>query len=469
MYSSADELVLHDYQRYCVDQILSKPKIGLMLDMGLGKTAITLMALKEMKWYRWIIMHVLIIAPKKVAEATWQTEVRKWRIFNGLRVSTVLGTEKQRIEALHKDADIWIINRDNVAWLVEYYKNDWPFDCVVLDESSSFKNHRAVRFRALKAVLPKISRLIELTGTPAPHGLEDLWAQVYLLDGGARLGRTISVYRDMYFVPDKRNAAQIWSYKPREGASEVIYDSISDICISMKAKDYLSVPDSISETIPVVLDKKAQAAYAQLECVALLAVAPDEVITAGSAAVLTGKLLQLCNGAVYDENGDWHEIHDCKIDAFLETVEQLNGQHAIVYYNFKHDLARLQAALKKHFPKLNVRAYSGADDQEAWNNGQIDVLLAHPASCGYGLNLQKGGHHIIWFGLTYALEQYQQANARLHRQGQTEPVIIHHLVVQGGMDEAVMSALQRKDDTQEYLLNALKVRIDEIRAGRDAV
>jgi len=340
---------------------------------------------------------------------------------------------------------------------------------VVLDESSSFKNHRAVRFKALKAVLPKISRLIELTGTPAPHGLEDLWAQVYLLDGGARLGRTISVYRDMYFLPDKRNAAQIWTYKPRDGAAEVIYDSISDICISMKAKDYLSVPDSISEVIPVVLDKKAQAAYAQLECVALLAVAPDEVITAGSAAVLTGKLLQLCNGAVYDENGDWHSIHDCKIDAFLETIEQLNGQHTIVYYNFKHDLSRLEAALAKHFPKLTVKAYRGPDDERAWNSGEIDVLLAHPASCGYGLNLQQGGHHIIWFGLTYALEQYQQANARLHRQGQTEPVIIHHLVVQGGMDEAVMSALQRKEDTQEYLLNALKVRIDTIRAGRDAV
>ena len=463
------ELKLHDYQRYCVDQILSKPKIALMLDMGLGKTAITLMALKEMKWYRWQIMRVLIIAPKKVAEATWQTEAGKWSNFNGLRVSTVLGTEKQRIEALNKDADIWIINRDNVAWLVEYFRNDWPFDCVVLDESSSFKNHRAIRFRALKAVLPKINRLIELTGTPAPHGLEDLWAQVYLLDKGARLGRTISCYRDMYFVPDKRNAAQIWSYKPREGAAEVIYDSVSDICISMKAKDYLSVPDSISEVIPVVLDKKAQAAYAQLECVALLAVAPDEVITAGSAAVLTGKLLQLCNGAVYDENGEWHEIHNCKIDAFIETVEQLNGQHTIVYYNFRHDLSRLKAALAKHFPKLTVKAYANADDEKAWNNGEIDVLLAHPASCGYGLNLQQGGHHIIWFGLTYALEQYQQANARLHRQGQTEPVIIHHLVVQGGMDEAVMSALQRKDDTQEFLLNALKVRIDSIRAGRDAV
>ena len=463
------DLILHDYQRYCVDRILDTPKIALMLDMGLGKTAITLMALKEMKWYRWQIMHVLIIAPKKVAEATWQTEALKWRNFNGLRISTVLGTEKQRIEALHKDADIWIINRDNVAWLVEYYRNDWPFDCVVLDESSSFKNHRAVRFRALKAVLPKINRLIELTGTPAPHGLEDLWAQVYLLDKGARLGRTISCYRDMYFIPDKRNAAQIWSYKPREGAAEVIYDSISDICISMKAKDYLSVPDSISEVIPVVLDKKAKAAYLQLECVALLAVAPDEVITAGSAAVLTGKLLQLCNGAVYDENGEWHEIHDCKIDAFIETVEQLNGQHTIVYYNFKHDLSRLKAALARHFPKLTVKAYTGAEDEKAWNNGEIDVLLAHPASCGYGLNLQQGGHHIIWFGLTYALEQYQQANARLHRQGQTEPVIIHHLVVQDGMDEAVMNALQRKDDTQEFLLNALKVRIDLIRAGRDAV
>ena len=457
------DLILHDYQRYCLEQILSKPKIALMLDMGLGKTAITLSALKELRCYRWQIMHTLIIAPKKVAEATWQAEVSKWRNFNGLRVSTVLGTQKQRIEALHNYADIWIINRDNVAWLVEYYKQNWPFDCVVIDESSSFKNHRAVRFKALKAVLPKINRLIELTGTPAPHGLEDLWAQVYLLDKGARLGRTISVYRDLYFIPDKRNAAQIWSYKPREGAESAIYDSISDICISMKAADYLDVPDVITEDIPVVLDQKARAAYTQLESVALLAIAPDEVITAGSAAVLTGKLLQLCNGAVYDESGAWHEIHKCKIDAFLETIEQLNGQHVLVLYNFKHDLDRLQAALRANFPALRVKAYKDKADQDAWNDGQIDVLLAHPASCGYGLNLQDGGHHIIWFGLTYSLEQYLQANSRLHRQGQTEPVIIHHLVVQGGIDEAVIAALQCKDETEESLLTALKARIDEVR------
>lgn len=315
----------------------------------------------------------------------------------------------------------------------------------------------------MRAVRPKINRLVELTGTPAPHGLTDLWAQIYLLDGGKRLGRTISVYRDMYFVPDKRNRSTIFSYKPRDGAEEVIRREISDICISMRAEDYLTLPDCIYEDIPVVLDPPAMKAYRTLERDALLAVDDDTVITAGTAAVLTGKLLQLCNGAVYDADGKVSVIHDCKLEAFMETLEQLNGQHVIVFYNFQHDRDRLLAALVGS--KLHVRLYSGAQDELDWNAGKFDVLLAHPASCGYGLNLQGGGHHIIWFGLTWSLEQYQQANKRLHRQGQTQPVIIHHLVVMGGMDEDVMRSINSKDAMQEGLLTALKAKIKEAKEG----
>lgn len=410
-----------------------------------------------------------MIAPKKVAEATWSSESAKWNHLNSLRVSVVLGSAAQRIAALEQAADVYVINRDNVKWLVDYYTDPthrervWPFDCVVLDESSSFKNHKAIRFKALKMMRPRIKRLIELTGTPTPHGLTDLWAQVYLLDGGERLGRTISTYRDIFFVPDKRNAMSVWSYKPKDGAPERIYELISDICISMKAADYLTLPDCITEEIPVMLDAKAKATYERLESDMLLEVDPETWITAGSAGVLTNKLLQLCDGAVYDENGKATILHDCKVEAFMETVEQLNGQHALVFYNFQHDRERLLEALGK--TKLHAKVYEGAEDEAAWNDGQIDILLAHPASCAYGLNLQRGGHHVIWFGLTWSLELYQQANKRLHRQGQEHPVIIHHLIVQGGVDEDVMRALSGKEKTQESLLNALKVRLDKARKG----
>lgn len=428
-----------------------------------SKTVITLTAIHELKYYRWCVRKALVIAPKKVAEATWGKECAKWEHLHALRVSTVLGSAAQRIRALEQDADVYVINRDNTAWLVNYYGNKWPFDCVILDESSSFKNHQAVRFKALKAVRPRVARLIELTGTPAPHGLTDLWAQVYLLDGGKRLGRTISVYRDMFFLPDKRNASVVWSYKLKDGAAEAIHELISDICISMSAADYLTLPDCIMEEIPVALDPKAKAAYDRLEREALLQVDDESVITAGTAGVLTGKLLQLCDGAVYDENGKANIIHDCKIEAFKETIEQLNGQHALVFYNFQHDRDRLLDALKGE--KLKVRVYEGVQDEADWNAGKIDVLLAHPASCAYGLNLQQGGYHVIWFGLTWSLELYQQANKRLHRQGQTRPVIVHHLVVQGGVDEDVMRALGGKEDTQNALLDALRVRMERAKKG----
>lgn len=446
------------YQKYAQEQIIEKPNIGLFLDMGLGKTVITLTALQSLKFDRWCVNRVLIIAPKKVAEDTWQVEARKWQHLQGLRVVGVLGTAAQRVAALDTPADIYVINRENTQWLVEYYGRQWPFDTVVLDESSSFKNHQAKRFRALRTVRPRISRIIELTGTPNPHGLMDLWAQVFLLDGGQRLGRTISVYRDMYFNPDKRNRTTIFSYAPKDGAEEQIHKAISDICISMKAADYLDLPELVYEDIPVVLDDKAAKAYRRLEREAVLQV-DEDTITANTAATLSNKLLQLCNGAVYDENHEVVQVHDCKIEAFLEAVEGLNGQHAIVCYAFVHDKDRLLQALAK--TGLRVRVYAGAQDKDDWNAGKIDLLLIHPASCGYGLNLQEGGHHIIWYGLTWNLEEYQQANKRLHRQGQEHPVIVHHLIVKGGRDEDVIRSLESKDDVQESLLQSLKVRIKE--------
>ena len=450
----------YPYQRYAQEQIIKKPAIGLFLDMGLGKTVITLTALQDLKFNRWCVNKTLIIAPKKVAEDTWQTEARKWEHLQRLRVVGVLGTATQRADALATPADIYVINRENTQWLVEYFGRRWPFDTVVLDESSSFKNHQSKRFRALRTVRPRINRIIELTGTPNPHGLMDLWAQVYLLDGGQRLGRTISVYRDMYFNPDKRNRTTIFSYAPKDGAEEQIHKQISDICISMKAADYLDLPELVYEDIPVVLDGKAAKAYRRLEREAVLEV-DEDTITANTAATLSSKLLQLCNGAVYDEDHEVIQIHDCKIEAFLEAVEGLNGQHAIVCYAFVHDKDRLLQALAK--TGLRVRVYAGAQDKDDWNAGNIDLLLIHPASCGYGLNLQDGGHHIIWFGLTWNLEEYQQANKRLHRQGQEHPVIVHHLIVKDGRDEDVIRSLESKDCVQESLLESLKVRIREAR------
>lgn len=451
----------HNYQQYCIDRIIRDPAIGLFLDMGLGKTAITLSAIKELKYNYWQICKALVIAPKKVAESTWCKEAAKWSDLSSLRFSLVLGSAENRVRALGVPADVYLINRENTQWLVDYYRNAWPFDMVVIDESSSFKNHQAKRFKALKAVRSKINRIVELTGTPNPRSLMDLWAQVYLLDGGKRLGRTITAYRDAFFVPDKRNRTTIFSYAPKDGASEQIYNLVSDICISMKSEDYLELPEIIYEDIPVQLDAAAQKAYDRLERDTLLKVDDETLITAGTAAVLRGKLLQLCNGAVYDEERRVIPIHDCKIEALLETVEQLGGQHAIICYNFQHDRDRLLAALKA--TPLTVRVYEGKADEDAWNAGQIDLLLMQPASCGYGLNLQEGGHHVIWFGLNDSLELYQQTNKRLHRQGQPYPVIVHHLVVQGGTDEDVIKSLNGKADVQDSLIEALKVRIAKVK------
>ncbi|WP_302221698.1 DEAD/DEAH box helicase [uncultured Acidaminococcus sp.] len=454
------KFVPHPYQEFCVQAILDKPAVGLFLDMGLGKTAITLTAINELRYGRFAVRKCLVIAPKKVAEATWQREAAKWDNLRHLRFSAVLGSTKQRIKALLSPADIWIINRENVTWLVDYYQNTWPFDMVVIDESSSFKSHSAKRFKSLASIKPHIKRIVELTGTPSPNGLMDLWSQIYLLDGGARLGKYYTHFRDRYFDPGRRGRDVIYQYDPKEGAADAVLSKISDICISMKASDYLQLPDCIVHDIPVELDAKAKKAYNELEKKMVLSL-PDGDIDVASAAALSNKLQQLANGALYDDDHQVHLVHDCKIEAFMELIEQLHGQHALVFYNFKHDKDRLLEALAKS--KLRVREFTGAREEIDWNAGKIDVLLAHPASTAYGLNLQDGGHHIIWFGLNWSLELYQQANKRLHRQGQKEPVIIHQLICTGTRDEDLVEALGDKDASQEKVLESLKARIKKWR------
>lgn len=454
------KFVPHAYQKYCINRAINEDVLGMMLDMGLGKTAITLTVINDLKYNRFQVSRALVIAPKKVAESTWSKEAAKWDHLSMLRISSVLGSQAKRIRALNTPADIYVINRENVPWLVEYYRNAWPFDMVVVDESSSFKSHKAKRFKSLTRVRDHISRMIILTGTPAPNGLIDLWAQIYLLDQGQRLGKKITHYRERYFEPDQRDRNRVFSYVPKPGSEEAIHQLIGDICISMSAEDYLELPDCLQVTVPVKLDGKAQAIYTRMEREMLIEV-EDAVIDAGSAAVLTGKLLQLCNGAVYDEQHQAVELHSCKIEAFMELVEALQGQPAIVFYNFRHDLDRIKKALAGS--GLRVRELKTPQDEEDWNKRQIDILLAHPASSAYGLNLQDGGNQVIWFSLNWSLELYQQANKRLHRQGQKQKVIIHHLVVEGGRDQDVMAALEDKNATQASLLESLKVRIDKVK------
>ena len=359
-----------------------------------------------------------------------------------------------------------MVNRENVVWLKDLYRNDWPFDMVIVDEASSFKSHTAKRFKALAAESCHVKRMVLLTGTPTPNGLLDLWSQIYLLDGGERLQKRYTWYRDIYFEPDTRGAyGQVFSYRPKKGSEETILKKVSDICISMKAEDYLALPEMIFDTVPVVLDPKAEKAYREMEKQMALQLEEDE-ITALSAAALSTKLLQLSNGAVYDEMRAVHHIHDCKLDALAELIEGLKerGKSALVFYQFQHDMDRILTRLHDT-PKIAACVLDSPDAIEAWNYGDIDVLLAHPASASYGLNLQQGGNHIIWFGLTWNYEQYVQANARLHRQGQKDTVIIHHLVAQGTRDADVMRALEHKDQAQQYVLESLKARIREIRGG----
>ena len=452
----------HAYQRYCIDRLIKDPRVALFLDMGLGKTIITLSAVYHLKYAMFAVRKVLIIAPKKVAEATWQREAAKWDGVHILRMQTVLGSQARRLRALNTPADIYIINRENVPWLVEHYRNDWPFDMVVVDESSSFKNPRAKRFKALSYMYPHINRTVLLTGTPSPNGIIDLWSQIYLLDRGERLGSTFSGFRNRYFTPGERSRDIIYTYDPKDGAEDVIMTAIGDIAVSMKADDYLQLPPVIEDTIPVVLDAKARKAYDTMERTMVLELLQSgEQITAASAAALSNKLQQLANGAVYNEGHKPHAVHDCKIEAFMELIEQLGGKSALVFYNFQHDLARIVEALRQ--TKLRVRVLRGAEDELAWNLGEVDILLAHPASAAYGLNLQDGGSHVVWYGLNWSLELYQQANKRLHRQGQTQTVIVHHLVCVDTRDEDILRAIGMKERAQEFVLESLKARIDKYR------
>ena len=452
----------HAYQQHCIEQIIRIPKLGLFLDMGLGKTVTTLTAIRELKYNRFAVGKVLVVAPKKVAEGTWTKEKDKWDHTRILRVSQVLGSQARRIRALNTPADIYITNRENVAWLVDHYRNSWPFDMVVVDESSSFKSHNSKRFKALASVSGRIQRMVELTGTPSPNGLEDLWAQVYLLDGGERLGKRYGQFRERYFDPGKRGNGVIYSWDPKAGSEQGILDKISDICISMKAEDYLQLPDITYSQVPVVLDARAEKAYRELEREMVLALPEEDGdISVTSAAALSNKLLQLANGALYDDGHEAHEVHGCKIEAFMELVESLQGKPALVFYNFQHDKGRIKKALAK--TGLRVRELRGPQDEDDWNAHKVDILLAHPASAAYGLNLQQGGNHVIWFGLNWNYELYSQANKRLHRQGQEEKVIVHHLVCQGTRDEDVMAALERKEGAQEWVMQSLKARIRAVK------
>ena len=452
----------HAYQAHCIQKIIEIRKLGLFLDMGLGKTVTTLTAVKELKYNRFEVRKVLVIAPKKVAEGTWTKEKDKWDHTRMLRVSQVLGSQAKRIRALNTPADIYIINRENVAWLVDYYRNAWPFDMVVVDESSSFKSHKSKRFKALASMGGHIGRMVELTGTPSPNGLNDLWSQVFLLDGGERLGKRYTQFRERYFEPGDRGNNVIYNYRAKPGSEESILEKISDICISMKAEDYLQLPDVTYHQVPVTLDARAEKAYREMERKMVLDLPEDEEqISVASAAALSNKLLQLANGALYDDGHGVHEVHGCKIEAFLELIESLQGKPALVFYNFQHDRERILGALGKS--GLRIRELKTTDDEDAWNRREVDILLTHPASSAYGLNLQQGGNHVVWFGLTWNYELYTQANKRLHRQGQEEKVIIHHLVCAGTRDEDVMKALERKEDVQEWVMQSLKARIKKIK------
>lgn len=404
---------------------------------------------------RFEIRKVLIIAPLRVASQTWPAEIKKWDHLKGLSYSVAVGTEKDRINALMKRATIYIINRENVDWLVNKSGIPFDFDMIVIDELSSFKSYGAKRFKSLLKVRPSVRRIVGLTGTPSSNGLMDLWAEFRVLDLGQRLGRYITHYRNAYFVPDKRNAEIIFSYKPLAGAEDKIYRQISDITISMKSADYLKMPECVINEVPVYLSEKEWSIYSDFrdEMVANLG---DEEIDAVNAAVLSGKLLQMANGAVYDSENKAHIIHDKKLDALEDLIEGANGKPVLVAYWYKHDLERIQ----KRFP---VRQIKSSKDIEDWNNGSIPIAVIHPASAGHGLNLQSGGSTLIWFGLTWSLELYQQTNARLYRQGQNETVVIHHIIAKDTIDEDVIVALTRKEKTQTSLIDAVKAKLEVVR------
>lgn len=452
------KFIPHEYQEFAIQKIIDLPETGLFLDMGLGKTITTLTAINELMYERFLISQVLVIAPKRVAEDTWTTEVEKWDHLHHLRISRVLGSRREREAALQQEADIYVINRENVVWLVEKYRRTWPFDMVVVDELSSFKSCQAKRFKALKQVRPLMERFVGLTGTPSPNGLLDLWPQMYLIDRGERLGKTITGYRDRYFYPGKSNGYVVYSYEPKPGAEEAIQKKISDICISMKAEDYLRMPDLVVNDIPIRLSAEESEAYQELEREKLMEV-DGEQITALNAATVYNKLLQMANGSVYSDDGGVVDIHERKLEALEEILDTANGQPVLVFYNFRHDYEKLMKAFKGYHP----RTLKAQEDIKDWNAGMIPLLLAQPASMGHGLNLQAGGHIIVWYGLNWSLELYQQANARLFRQGQQHGVIIHRLIAKNTVDEDVIKRLESKDATQQSLMQSLKARIRKIK------
>lgn len=444
----------HAYQEYARDWIIEKPEAGVFLDMGLGKTACTLSAVCELMHNSFEIERVLVIAPLRVARDTWCLEVDKWDQFKYLKLSKVMGKPQKRMKGLNRGSDIYIINRENVEWLVNYLGEGWCFDMVVIDELSSFKSSTSKRFKALKRVRKHIKRIVGLTGTPAPNGLLDLWAQIDLLDGGARLGTTFMEYKYRYFFPDKRRGNFIYSWRLLNGAEGKIYDRLKDICMSMKAEDYISLPKRVNNCVEVNLPPSALNKYLKLEEELSLSLEGGKV-SAANAAVLGGKLLQLASGAVYDEDKRVHHIHDEKLEALDEIIEAANGRTVLIFYYFRHDLDRI----KKHLEGRSFRVLDKSEDILEWNRGEIPIMLIHPASAGHGLNLQYGGNITIWFTLLWSLELYQQANARLFRQGQREHVIINHIIAKGTIDEDVMKVLLKKEARQEDLLEAVKARL----------
>lgn len=443
------KFVPHKYQQYACDFILDNHTCALLLDMGLGKTVITLTALWELIFNRFEVRKVLIIAPLRVAQDTWSRECEKWEHLKQIKISKVLGSEKKRKLALKEDAHIYLINRENVEWLCTTQPFD--FDMIIIDELSSFKSHTSKRFKALRKVRPKVKRIVGLTGTPAPNSLMDLWAQINILDMGERLGRFISQYRNEFFIPDKRNQHMIFSYRPKLGAKNLIYERIADICVSMKACDYLDMPSRIDNVVEVELSTKEKSQYTKLEKEMILPFV-DGDIDAVNAAALSNKLLQLANGAVYDEFKSVKNIHDRKLDALEDLVEGANGKSVLIFYAYKHDKERITQ-------RFNATEILSTGDISNWNEGKITIAVAHPASTGHGLNLQSGGSIIIWFGLTWSLELYEQANARLWRQGQKETVVIHHIITKESIDEQVLSALMKKQIGQDALMDAVKARI----------
>jgi SNF2 family DNA or RNA helicase len=442
----------HDYQGFATNFILEHLAAGIFLDMGLGKSVITLTAINDLLFDSFEIQKVLVIAPLRVARDTWPAEIAKWDHLKLLWYSTVIGSEKQRRDALKQKADIYIINRENVKWLIADSGVPFDYDMVVIDELSSFKSYASQRFKYLKKARPYVKRIVGLTGTPSPNGLMDLWAEIGILDMGHRLGRFIGKFRDTYFLPDKRNQTTIFSYKPREDSEKAIYEKISDICISMKSVDYLEMPECIFNNVTVHMSETERSQYERLKNDLILPFVDGDV-DAKSAVGLTNKLLQMANGAVYNETGGVQQIHDQKLDALEDLIEAANGKPVMIAYWFRHDMQRIM----ERFPKA-VRLNTSSDI-ENWNNGKIPVALIHPASAGHGLNLQAGGSTLIWFGLTWSLEFYQQTNARLWRQGQKETVVIHHILAKDTIDEDILKVLNKKGNMQDALIEAVKARI----------